>query len=107
MFFRQLLVNQVYYNRKIWLTLQYVHFVYESYRDCLVLDLFWFCGIHNTVKLGYNELSYNEHLVITSKIIYLVGLGHFYYDYDNEQNPVITNIIWQKYQKSYDIGWKS
>ena len=31
-----------------------------------------------TVKLGYNELGYNEHSVITDKNIYLVGLGHFY-----------------------------
>ncbi len=31
-----------------------------------------------TVKLGYNELGYNEHSVIKNKIIYLVGLGHFY-----------------------------
>ncbi len=31
----------------------------------------------HTVKLGYNELGYNEHSVITNKNIYLVGLGHF------------------------------
>jgi hypothetical protein len=31
-----------------------------------------------TVKLGYNELGFNEHSVITNKNIYLVGLGHFY-----------------------------
>ncbi len=31
-----------------------------------------------TVKLGYNELGYNEHSVITNKNIYLVGLGQFY-----------------------------
>ncbi len=31
-----------------------------------------------TVKLGYNELGYNEHSVITNKKIILVGLGHFY-----------------------------
>jgi hypothetical protein len=31
----------------------------------------------NTVKLGYNELRYNEHSVITNKYIYLVGLGHY------------------------------
>ncbi len=30
-----------------------------------------------TVKLGYNELGYNKHSVITNKNIYLVGLGHF------------------------------
>ncbi len=34
--------------------------------------------ISNTVKLGYNELGYNEHSVITNKNNYLVGLGHFY-----------------------------
>ncbi len=32
----------------------------------------------STVKLGYNELGYNEHSVITNKNNYLVGLGHFY-----------------------------
>jgi len=31
-----------------------------------------------TVKLGYNELGYNEHSIITNKNIYLVGLGHLY-----------------------------
>ncbi len=31
----------------------------------------------STVKLGYNELGYNEHSVITNKMFYLVGLGHF------------------------------
>ena len=31
----------------------------------------------NTVKLGYNELGYNELSVIANKKIYLVGLGHF------------------------------
>jgi len=31
----------------------------------------------HTVKLGYNELGYKEHSVITNKNIYLVGLGHF------------------------------
>jgi hypothetical protein len=30
-----------------------------------------------TVKLGYNELGYNELSVIANKKIYLVGLGHF------------------------------
>ncbi len=29
----------------------------------------------NTVKLGYNELGYNEHLVITNKYNFLVGLA--------------------------------
>ncbi len=33
---------------------------------------------NNTVKLGYNELGYNEHSVIANKNIYLVGFGHFY-----------------------------
>jgi hypothetical protein len=37
-----------------------------------------FCLIICTVKLGYNELGYNEHSVITNKNIYLVGLGHFH-----------------------------
>ncbi len=32
----------------------------------------------DTVKLGFNELGYNEHSVITNKNIYLVGLVHFY-----------------------------
>ncbi len=31
-----------------------------------------------TVKLGYNELGYNETSVITNKNNYLVGLGHFH-----------------------------
>ncbi len=31
----------------------------------------------HTVKLGYNELGYNEHSVITNKNNCLVGLGHF------------------------------
>jgi len=30
------------------------------------------------VKLGYNELGYKEHSVITNKNNYLVGSGHFY-----------------------------
>jgi len=30
----------------------------------------------NTVKLGYNDLGYDEHLVISNKILYLVVLGH-------------------------------
>ncbi len=34
--------------------------------------------LRSTVKLGYNELGYNEHSVITNKKICLVGLGHFY-----------------------------
>jgi hypothetical protein len=29
----------------------------------------------DTVKLGYNELGYNELPLIMNKIIYLVGLG--------------------------------
>ncbi len=52
--------------------------------------------VWTTVKLGYNELGYNEHSVITNKKIYLVGLGHFsdtFFGY-NEQNPVITNKTW-------------
>ena len=31
--------------------------------------------IESTVKLGYNELGYNEHLLIANKNISLVGLG--------------------------------
>jgi len=38
----------------------------------------WKALILNTVKLGYNELGYNEHSVITNKIISLVCLGHFH-----------------------------
>jgi hypothetical protein len=38
-----------------------------------------------TVKLGYNELGYNEHSVITNKI--LVKIGHF----STKMNPVVTN----------------
>ena len=30
-----------------------------------------------TVKLGYNELAYNEHPLIVNKKIFLVGLGEF------------------------------
>jgi len=40
------------------------------------------CTLYSTTaKLGYNELGYNEHsviTVITNKKIYLVGLGHFH-----------------------------
>jgi hypothetical protein len=32
----------------------------------------------HTVKLGCNELGYNEHSLITNKNIHQVGLGHFY-----------------------------
>jgi len=39
----------------------------------------------NTVKLGYNELGYNEHSVITNN--FLVPIGHF----TTLNNPVITN----------------
>ncbi len=38
----------------------------------------WKINFTNTVKLGYNELGYNEHSVITNKKHILVGLGHFY-----------------------------
>ncbi len=38
----------------------------------------------NTVKLGYNELEYNEHSVITNN--FLVPIGHF----TTLNNPVIT-----------------
>ncbi len=38
-----------------------------------------------TVKLGYNELGYNEHSVITNK--FLDEIGHF----TTQMNPVITN----------------
>jgi hypothetical protein len=38
----------------------------------------------NTVKLGYNELGYNEHSVITNK--FLDNIGHF----TTQMNPVIT-----------------
>ncbi len=33
--------------------------------------------VSTTVKLGYNELGYNKHSIITNKNIYLVGLGDF------------------------------
>jgi hypothetical protein len=48
----------------------------------------------NTVKLGYNKLGYNEHMVITNKNICLVGLGHFYDKISgyNEQILVIFQI---------------
>ncbi len=36
-----------------------------------------------TVEIGYNELSYNEHSVLTNK--YLGKLGHF----STQMNPVI------------------
>jgi hypothetical protein len=36
------------------------------------------CLFENTVKLGYNELGYNEHSVITNKKFYLVGSSHIY-----------------------------
>jgi len=32
---------------------------------------------YSTVKLGYNELAYNEHPLIVNKKIFLVGLGEF------------------------------
>ncbi len=38
----------------------------------------------HTVKLGYNELGYNEHSVITNK--FLSKIGHF----STQINPVIT-----------------
>jgi hypothetical protein len=37
-----------------------------------------------TVKLGYNELGYNEHSVITNK--FLGKIGHF----TTQMTPVIT-----------------
>ncbi len=38
----------------------------------------------NTVKLGYNELGYYEHSVITNK--FLGKIGYF----STQMNPVIT-----------------
>jgi hypothetical protein len=42
-------------------------------------------GFRNTVKLGYNELGYNEQLVITNK--FLSQIGYF----TTQINPDITN----------------
>jgi hypothetical protein len=49
----------------------------------IIGDLTWaqFCY---TVKLGYNELGYNEQSVITNN--FLVPIGHF----TTLNNPVIT-----------------
>ncbi len=46
----------------------------------------WFSTIsrHTAVKLGYKELGYNEHSVITNK--FLCKIGHF----SIQMNPVIT-----------------
>ncbi len=41
------------------------------------------CVDKTTVKLGYNELGYSEHLVITNK--FLGKIGHF----STQMNPVI------------------
>ncbi len=46
---------------------QYI--LYDELKD-MVTDFF---NTSYTVKLGYNELGYNEHSVITNKNIYLVG----------------------------------
>jgi hypothetical protein len=48
------------------------------------------CNLHSmllriTVKLGYNELGYSEHSVITNK--FLSQIGYF----NTQINPVITN----------------
>jgi len=37
-------------------------------RECNLLSIIHFLKSENTVKLGYNELGYNEHSVITNKI---------------------------------------
>ena len=37
-----------------------------------------FMKLVHTVKLGYNELGYNEHPVVKNKKYFLVGLGKFY-----------------------------
>ncbi len=44
------------------------------------MSIFW-----NTVKLGYNELGYNEHSVITNGLS--SQIGHL----STQINPVITN----------------
>ncbi len=52
----------------------------------------------STVKLGYNELSYNEHSLITNKYKILVGLacfGALFIGY-NEQNPGYNEQISSK-----------
>jgi hypothetical protein len=45
---------------------------------------FWNSTFKTTVKLGYNELGYNEHSVITNK--HLDKIGQF----TTQMNPVIT-----------------
>jgi hypothetical protein len=48
------------------------------------------------------KLGYNEHSIITNKIFYLGGLGHFYdsLSWLWRTKPVKTNKIWPKYQKA-------
>jgi len=66
-----------------------------EFRSALIFDrikeeLRNFCANHTideasfkiTVKLGYNELGYKEHLVIMNEHFCLVGFGHFH-----DQNP--------------------
>ncbi len=56
--------------------------------DCINLFPTYFLGcLGDRVKLGYNELGYNEHSIISNKKYLLVSLRHFI----NEQNPVIRN----------------
>ncbi len=52
-------------------------------------------GYKYTVKLGYNELGYNEYSVITNK--YFGKIGRF----TTQMNPVITN----KYGRSRAVRY--
>ncbi len=55
---------------------------FTKYRWTNWLNIFF---LNNTVKLGYSELGYNEHSVITKR--FLSQIGHF----STQINPVITN----------------
>ena len=57
----------------------------QYYRCVEILNVCYESVVRTTVKLGYNELGYNEHSVITNK--YFVSKGSF----TTQINPVITN----------------
>ncbi len=48
-----------------------------------------------TVKLGYNELGYNEHSVITNKFLSQIG------NFTTQINPYITNPGYNEQQDRY------
>ncbi len=58
---------------------------YDIYLSNHQIDLLIRIFFLNTVKLGYNELGYNEHSVKTN--IFLSQIGHI----STQINPVITN----------------